>query len=93
MSSNRGEKVLNSIESWWTQDLRVQRKHSDTSRSKPALVCINSVPSQLFIKFFSDSCFRYTGSSFYIDLTQSLGKTVFCQMKVGVVVLMDRKSD
>ena len=31
MSSNRGEKVQNSIEIWWTQDLRVQLKRFDVS--------------------------------------------------------------
>ena len=68
-------------------------KHSVTSRSKPALVCTNSDPSQLFIKFFSAWCFRYTGFGFDIYLTQSLGKSVFCQTTVDGVVLMDSKSE
>ena len=30
---------------------------------------------------------------FYIDWTQSLGKSVFCQTTVGIVFLMDRKCE
>ena len=33
LSSNRREKVLNSIEIWWTQDLRVQHKEQFSSQS------------------------------------------------------------
>ena len=34
MSSNPGEKVLNSIESRWTPDLRVQRMHNSLDSKK-----------------------------------------------------------
>ena len=63
MSSNRGEKVLNSFEIGWTQDLRVQHSH---------MVCVANIDLNVLSALFANLCFimlcKYLGSQAFTIL-------------------------